>query len=82
MTAMKVQIDYAICNSCGLCREVCSDSAIRPKLLEPRHLYEVRPAKCTGCGDCLDYCPAEGSIVEVESGRSMVPPPPEAWQEA
>jgi Pyruvate/2-oxoacid:ferredoxin oxidoreductase delta subunit len=20
---MKVRIDYAICNSCGLCREVC-----------------------------------------------------------
>jgi hypothetical protein len=28
------------------------------------------------------YCPAEGSIIEVESGRSLVPPPPEAWQEA
>jgi hypothetical protein len=27
------------------------------------------------------YCPAEGSIIEVESGRSLVPPPPEAWQE-
>jgi len=27
------------------------------------------------------YCPAEGSIVEAATGRSMVPPPPEAWQE-
>ena len=27
---MKVRIDYAICNSCGLCREVCPESAIRP----------------------------------------------------
>ena len=44
---MKVSIDYAICNSCGLCREVCPESAIRPKLLEPRHLYEVQPEKCT-----------------------------------
>ncbi|MFN2532975.1 MAG: 4Fe-4S binding protein, partial [Pyrinomonadaceae bacterium] len=34
---MKVSIDYAFCNSCGLCREVCPESAIRPKLLEPRH---------------------------------------------
>jgi ferredoxin len=52
---MKVTIDYAICNSCGLCREVCPESAIRPKLLEPRHLYEVQPEKCTGCAECLDY---------------------------
>lgn len=28
---------------------------------------------------CLIYCPAAGSIVEVKSGRSMVPPP-EVWQ--
>jgi len=52
--AMKVRIDYAICNSCGLCREVCPESAIRPTLLEPRHLYEVQVTKCSGCGECLD----------------------------
>jgi NAD-dependent dihydropyrimidine dehydrogenase PreA subunit len=62
--AMKVRIDYAICNSCGLCREICPESAIRPALLEPRHLYEVQPAKCTGCGECLGYCPAPGALVE------------------
>ena len=60
---MKVRIDYAICNSCGLCREVCPDAAIRPKLCEPRHLYEVQPPKCSGCGECLDYCPAPGALV-------------------
>jgi MinD superfamily P-loop ATPase len=64
---MKVRIDYAICNSCGLCREVCPDSAIRPMLLEPRHLYEVQEIKCTGCGDCLDYCPAPGALVQYEA---------------
>ena len=64
MPLMKVRIDYAICNSCGLCREICPESAIRPKLLEPRHLYEVQPEKCTGCGECLDYCPAPGALVQ------------------
>jgi NAD-dependent dihydropyrimidine dehydrogenase PreA subunit len=64
---MKVRIDYAICNSCGLCREVCPESAIRPTLLEPRHLYEVQEAKCTGCGECLEYCPAPGALVQYEA---------------
>ena len=67
---MKVRIDYAICNSCGLCREVCPDSAIRPKLLEPRHLYEVQPEKCIGCGECLDYCPAPGALVQYAEGAA------------
>jgi ferredoxin len=66
---MKVRIDYAICNSCGLCREVCPEGAIRPMLLEPRHLYEVQELKCTGCGECLEYCPAPGALVQYE------PPP-------
>jgi MinD superfamily P-loop ATPase len=65
LLAMKLTIDYAICNSCGLCREVCAESAIRPKLLEPRHLYEIMPEKCTGCGECLDYCPAPGALVQL-----------------
>ena len=47
---MKVRIDYTICNSCGLCREVCPEWAITQKYLEPRHLYEVHAEKCTGCG--------------------------------
>src|SRR6202030_1592097 len=63
---MKVSIDYAVCNSCGLCREVCPESAIRPKMLEPRHLYEVMPEKCTGCGESLEYCPAPGALVQYE----------------
>jgi len=33
-------------------------------LLEPRHLYEVQPPKCTGCGECLEYCPAPGALVQ------------------
>ena len=60
---MKVRIDYAICNSCGLCREVCPEWAITQKYLEPRHLYEVHAEKCTGCEECLEYCPAPGALV-------------------
>jgi ferredoxin len=63
----KVRFDYAIYNSCGLCREVCDEMAIRPKLLEPRHLYEVQAGKCTGCGECLEYCPAPAALVPYEA---------------
>jgi ferredoxin len=67
---MRVKIDYHLCNSCGLCREVCPESAITQKYLEPRHLYEVQSAKCTGCGDCLEYCPAPGALVQYELVQS------------
>jgi hypothetical protein len=45
--------------------------------LQPQHLFEIEPQKCyfPKCTACLPYCPAPGSIVEAESGRSMVPPP-------
>ena len=68
---MKVRVDYAICNSCGLCREVCPESAIRPTLLEPRHLYEVQEMKCTGCGECLEYCPAPGALVQYKLATEL-----------
>jgi hypothetical protein len=47
--------------------------------LEPLHRIEIDAAACTypACTACLYYCPAAGSIVESESGRSLVPPPPE-----
>ena len=77
---MKVRIDYAICNSCGLCREVCPEAAIRPTLLEPRHLYEVQEMKCTGCGECLEYCPAPGALVQYEPS-SLAPLAERGWGE-
>jgi NAD-dependent dihydropyrimidine dehydrogenase PreA subunit len=46
--------------------EVCPEGAITPKYLEPRHLYAVWPEHCTGCGDCLEYCPAPGALVQYE----------------
>ena len=69
---MKVRIEAPPCNSCGLCREVCSYSAIRPTLLEPRHLYEVIPEKCTGCGECLDYCPAPGAWCNTQHNHVVI----------
>src|SRR5438105_11775549 len=84
MPALK--IDHERCTECRMCYIVCREIDINAVYvaLEPLHRIEIDMDKCTypGCTACLMYCPAEGSIIEVESGRSMVPPPPEAWQEA
>lgn len=32
-------------------------------------MYEVLEHECTGCGDCLPYCPAPGALVEYEPER-------------
>jgi MinD superfamily P-loop ATPase len=81
-----LKIDHQRCTECRMCYIVCREIDINAVYvaLEPLHRIEIDLQKCTypGCTACLMYCPAEGSIVEVESGRPMVPPPPEAWQEA
>jgi ferredoxin len=59
-------MDYAICNSCGLYREVCPAGLITPKYLEPRHRYWMWSERCTGRGDGLEYCPAPGALVQYE----------------
>ncbi len=32
--------------------------------LEMNDFPGVEPEKCTGCGDCLGYCPAPGALVQ------------------
>jgi ferredoxin len=38
---------------CGLCREVCPERAVHPKIQDIHHMYEVIESECTRCGDCL-----------------------------
>jgi NAD-dependent dihydropyrimidine dehydrogenase PreA subunit len=26
------------------------------------HMYEIVESECTGCGDCLPYCPEPGAL--------------------
>ena len=54
---MKVKIVESLCIACGLCREVCPERAVHPKMQDIHHMYEVIANECTGCADCLPYCP-------------------------
>ena len=58
----KVRINETLCIACGLCREVCPERAVHPKMQDIHHMYEVIEEECTGCGDCLPYCPELGAL--------------------
>ena len=68
-----------------MCYVVCREINLNAVVVSPtpQHLLEI-DQRCIypKCTVCLMYCPAGGSIVETDSGRSMVPPPPEVWSEA
>ena len=38
---MKVRIEERLCIACGLCREVCPERAVHPKMQDIHHMYEV-----------------------------------------
>jgi len=79
-----LKVDHERCTECRMCYVVCRELDINAVYvaLEPLHRIEIDPETCTypGCTACLPYCPADGSIVEAESGRSVVPPPPDLWR--
>ena len=50
--------------ACGLCREVCPERAVHPKMQDIHHMYEVIASECTGCADCLPYCPEPGALAQ------------------
>ena len=61
---MKVKIEQALCIFCGLCREVCPEIAVHPKMQDIHHKFEIVENECTGCADCLPYCPEPGALVQ------------------
>jgi len=65
---MKVRIDDAHCIACGLCREVCPERAVHPRLNDVHHRFEVVAKECTGCAVCLEYCPAPDALARIDAG--------------
>jgi Na+-translocating ferredoxin:NAD+ oxidoreductase RNF subunit RnfB len=66
---VKVRIEETLCIACGLCREACPERAVHPKMQDIHHMYEVLENQCTGCGDCLPYCPVPGALEKYEPKR-------------
>ena len=85
MTAatIPIRIDHEACTECRMCYVVCREIDLNAVYVapEPLHRFEIDPRRCQypGCTACLMYCPAPDSIIEVASGRSLVPPPPDVW---
>ena len=67
----KVKIVETLCIACGLCREVCPERAVHPKMQDIHHMYEVVASECTGCGDCIAPCPSHAiALSEVPEDSS------------
>jgi ferredoxin len=64
-----VSIDFARCDACGLCVEVCPGAP----LLKGEHGIEIDQSRmfgCIGCGQCMTVCPTEAIRVD---GRCIAP---------
>ncbi|MGH7828439.1 MAG: ATP-binding protein [Candidatus Binatia bacterium] len=70
---VKVKIEQSLCIACGLCREVCPEKAVHPKMQDIHHRFEVLAHECTGCSDCLPYCPVPLALQEYEPEGSQSP---------
>lgn len=80
------------CIRCGLCSLVCPHACIRAFVLpegqdapegfttlpDPagRYRVQVSPMDCTGCGSCVNICPAKGKALAWRSLEEMKPQQP------
>jgi NADH-quinone oxidoreductase subunit F len=67
-------IDPAKCKACLICLRKCPEAAIDGG---KRKIHVILQDKCTGCGTCLEVCPARFGAVKKLSGVPVPPPPPE-----
>ncbi len=67
--AGQITIDYARCNGCGLCVEVCGD--LEYKLIKGKVVPSGTPVfGCLACGQCMAICPEDAIRI---NGRTLSP---------
>jgi ferredoxin len=65
----EIRINNELCNGCGLCVSICSDSSL---VIEDEKVIRSDSSHfdCIGCGHCMAICPA--GAIEI-SGRELSP---------
>jgi 2-oxoglutarate ferredoxin oxidoreductase subunit delta len=71
--AAQVWIDPRLCKGtegCGICVELCKAQVLGPAAdLSPRGVHVaavLQPERCTGCRQCMLFCPDLAAVVESE----------------
>lgn len=52
-------IDDELCESNGICADVCRFDAIHPIQRESKPIYQIDPIACEGCASCAYQCPTQ-----------------------
>lgn len=76
MEYMKYIIVPEKCTMCGICSDVCKDTAIigekRKSYLSGYLPFEIIQKRCTKCGDCIKVCPTQAIIITNSKDRELV----------
>lgn len=59
-TPVWLDFDKSLCNGCGWCVDVCSESVFSIKMIQYygrlKKKVEIKIESCINCGKCLDVC--------------------------
>lgn len=70
----KIKRNEDICISCGECAKAC------PSFIKVDEIKLVVSDECSGCLDCIDVCPAEGSLeLKVSPFKRVISPKVWVW---
>ena len=61
-------IEMELCRRCGICAEVCPDSAVHgiEQAGKEKPIYLIDYDYCKGCGICAYECPVKCIVMEAE----------------